>query len=312
MRRALIVRGVIGYVAAGTALPRDPTLQRLERWVAPLHRRWDAALATSLRERFCLDMTRRLASLSRGEYMKAALLCALAAQPQVLLMDEPLTGIDAVSRDEIARGLLANAATTGTTILIASHDIAEIEAVLSHVAILTAGNVHASGSVDDLRFRYRRITVRGNDEVLRAVAGEQSWMDVNRSGRMKVSALMHGGRRSGRAPTGFSRIGVGRGCENCDNGAILPTSTSLVTYAVLHGSGATDASAVGAIRGVRRGVWIVSWARRLQWRELCQSCSTERSVAIRDTDERRRDSAECTVRWCHAQNPCARARELAA
>ena len=183
-RRALIVRGVIGYVAAGVELPRDLTVQALESWVAPLHRRWDAELATSLRERFGLDATRRISTLSRGELMKAALLCALAAQPKVLLMDEPLTGIDAVSRDEIARGLLANAATTGTTILIASHDIAEIESVLSHVAILVAGRVHASGSVDDLQARYRRITVTGNDDVLRAVAGEQRWLDVMQSGRM--------------------------------------------------------------------------------------------------------------------------------
>jgi ABC-2 type transport system ATP-binding protein len=184
LRRALIVRGVIGYVAAGMELPRDLTLQGLERWIAPLHRRWDAALATSLRERFGLDATRSLSSLSRGEYMKAALLCALAAQPRVLLMDEPLSGIDVISRDEIARGLLANAATSGTTILIATHDIAEIESVLSHVAILSGGRVQAAGSIDDLQSRYRRITVTGNDDVLRAVAGEQSWMDVTRSGRM--------------------------------------------------------------------------------------------------------------------------------
>jgi len=99
-QRALIVRGVVGYVAAGLQLPRDLTLHGLERWIAPLHRRWDPDLASSLRERFGLDGTRRLTTLSRGEYMKAALLCALSAQPRVLLMDEPLSGIDAVSRDE--------------------------------------------------------------------------------------------------------------------------------------------------------------------------------------------------------------------
>jgi ABC-2 type transport system ATP-binding protein len=183
-QRALIVRGVVGYVAAGMELPRDLTLSALERWVAPLHRRWDPDLASSLRERFGLDGTRRLTTFSRGEYMKAALLCALAAQPRVLLMDEPLSGIDAVSRDEIARGLLANASTTGTTILIASHDIAEIESVLSHVAILTAGRVHAAGTVDEVRARYRVVTVMGGDAVLHAVASEQHWLDVTRSGRM--------------------------------------------------------------------------------------------------------------------------------
>lgn len=183
-RRALIVRGVVGYVAAGVELPKDMTLQALERWLAPLHRRWDPALATQLRERFALDATRRVTSFSRGETMKAALLCALAAQPRVLLMDEPLTGIDAVSRDEIARGLLANAATTGTTILIASHDIAEIESVLSDVAILAAGRAQVAGSLDQLQARYRRITLLASDEMLGALAREQAWLEVSRAGRM--------------------------------------------------------------------------------------------------------------------------------
>lgn len=183
-RRALVVRGVVGYVAAGIELPRDMTLQALERWIAPMHRRWDPALATLLRERFVLDATRRVTSFSRGEAMKAALLCALAAQPRVLLMDEPLTGIDAVSRDEIARGLLANAATSGTTVLIASHDITEIESVLSDVVILMSGRVQVSGSLDQLQARFRRITLLGSDDMLSALAREQAWLEVSLAGRM--------------------------------------------------------------------------------------------------------------------------------
>jgi len=182
--RALIVRGVLGYVAAGMELPRDVTLSALERWIAPLHRRWDPDLASSLRERFGLGGTRRLATFSRGEYMKAALLCALAAQPRVLLMDEPLSGIDSVSRDEIARGLLVAAATVGITIVIASHDIAEIDSVLSHVAILVSGRLRCAGTLDEIQARYRRITMLGSDEVLGALAREQSWLDVTRAGRM--------------------------------------------------------------------------------------------------------------------------------
>ncbi|MBC7563870.1 MAG: hypothetical protein H7305_13240 [Gemmatimonadaceae bacterium] len=80
--------------------------------------------------------------------MKAALLRALAAQPRVLLMDKSLTGIDAVLRDEIARGLFANAATARTTVFIASRDIVEIELVLSDVTILTAGRVTVAGFLD--------------------------------------------------------------------------------------------------------------------------------------------------------------------
>ncbi len=183
-RRALIVSGVIGYVAESVRLPTDMTLAHLEWWIAPLHRRWDAALATSLRERFGLDASRKLTTLSRGEYMKAALLCALAAQPRVLIMDEPFAGIDVVTKDEILRGLLATAGTSGTTMLLASHDIAEIESVLSHVAIMTAGRVRVSGSIESVRERYRQVTMVGGDALLDAFAGEQRWLEMERAGRM--------------------------------------------------------------------------------------------------------------------------------
>jgi ABC-2 type transport system ATP-binding protein len=183
-RRALIVSGVIGYVAEAVRLPSEMSLAQLEWWIAPLHKRWDAALATSLRERFGLDASRKLATLSRGEYMKAALLCALAAQPRVLIMDEPFAGIDVVTKDEILRGLLATAGTSGTTMLLASHDIAEIESVLSHVAIMTAGRVRVSGAIESVRERYRQVTMVGGDALLDAFAGEQRWLEMERAGRM--------------------------------------------------------------------------------------------------------------------------------
>jgi ABC-2 type transport system ATP-binding protein len=183
-RRALIVSGVIGYVAEAVKLPSDMTLAHLEWWIAPLHRRWDAALATSLRERFGLDASRKLTTLSRGEYMKAALLCALAAQPRVLIMDESFAGIDVVTKDEILRGLLATAGTSGTTMLLASQDIAQVESVLSHVAIMTAGRVRVSGSIDAVRERYRQVTMVGGDALLDAFAGEQRWLEMERAGRM--------------------------------------------------------------------------------------------------------------------------------
>jgi ABC-2 type transport system ATP-binding protein len=183
-RRALIVSGVIGYVPEAVRLPSDMTLAHLEWWIAPLHKRWDAALATSLRERFGLDASRKLTTLSRGEYMKAALLCALAAQPRVLIMDEPFAGIDVVTKDEILRGLLATAGTSGTTMLLASHDIAEVESVLSHVAIMTAGRVRVSGAIESVRERYRQVTMVGGDALLDAFAGEQRWLEMERAGRM--------------------------------------------------------------------------------------------------------------------------------
>ncbi len=182
--RALIVSGVIGYVAEGVRLPSDMTLAQLERWLAPLHARWDAHTAASLRERFALDDSRRLSTLSRGEYVKAALLCTLAARPRVLLMDEPFTGIDVVTKDEIVRALLATSTAGEMTVVIASHDIAEIESVMSHAVILNTGRVQVAGSMERIRERYRRVTMVGGDDILAVFAREQAWLEIERAGRL--------------------------------------------------------------------------------------------------------------------------------
>ena len=182
--RALIVAGVIGYVAEGARLPADMTVRQLQRWLAPLHTRWDHEMAAALVDRFALDASRRVGTLSRGEYMKTALLCALAARPTVLLMDEPFTGMDVVVKDDILRGLLATAGASGTTVLIASHDIAEVESVLTHAVILTAGTLRAQGTMDQLRERYRRVTMVASDAALTAFAREQEWLEVERAGRV--------------------------------------------------------------------------------------------------------------------------------
>jgi len=134
-------RADIGYVAEGQRLPEGLTLTELERFLAPLYPRWDAALAADLRARFRLDPTRRIGRLSRGDYMKAALLCALASRPRLLILDEPFTGMDVRVRDELVRGVLGTADEEGWTVLVSSHDIGEVEMLADHVGILDEGRL---------------------------------------------------------------------------------------------------------------------------------------------------------------------------
>ena len=70
-QRSPIVAGAMTYMAESVKLPGHMTLRQLESYIAPLHAKWDTALATSLRERFALDPSRKVGTFSRGEHMKA-------------------------------------------------------------------------------------------------------------------------------------------------------------------------------------------------------------------------------------------------
>lgn len=182
--RALIEQGAVTFVSEAIRLPDDMTLHALLRWVAPLHARWNRALAQSLIERFQLDAARRINAFSRGEYMKAALVCALAANPEVLILDEPFAGIEVATRDAIVRGVVAAASETGMTVMLASHDVDEVATLLTHASVLVSGALHVFGSTESIGERFSRITMVGSDEQLRTFSSEQRWHSVERSGRM--------------------------------------------------------------------------------------------------------------------------------
>lgn len=172
-------RAAMSYVAEGQQLPGWMRLEQLERYLAPLYPTWDAALARTLRERFDLDPRRQVGALSRGEHMKAALLCALAPRPELLIMDEPFTGMDALVKDELVRGLLESAGSEGWTVLLCSHDIGELELIADHVGVLMRGEMRVSESMDALKRRFRRVTVTGVAEAMRA---DPAWLAVERAG----------------------------------------------------------------------------------------------------------------------------------
>jgi len=178
-----IVSGAMTYMAESVKLPEKMTLGQLEAYIAPLHARWDSALANSLRERLTLDPSRKVGTFSRGEQMKAALLCALAPRPPLLLMDEPFTGMDVMVKDDLVRGLLASATDTGTTIVVASHDLTELEAVIDHLGIIGNATMVVSASMESLRARFRRVEVQAPAEVLVAAGHDDGWLGVEQMGR---------------------------------------------------------------------------------------------------------------------------------
>jgi ABC-2 type transport system ATP-binding protein len=175
-------RAAVTYVAEGHPLPAWMRLEELEAYLAPLYPAWDRALAADLRRRFALDPRRKVGTLSRGQRMKAALLCALAPRPRLLLLDEPFTGMDALVRDELVNGLLEAAGGEGCTAVLCSHDIGELEALADWVGFLDAGRLTLSEPMDALRERIKRVEVVSRDGAGLPAPLPAGWMGVQRSG----------------------------------------------------------------------------------------------------------------------------------
>jgi len=148
----------IGYVSENQELPEWMTVDYFLRYLKGFHADWDDALAEELLREFQLSCDRRLGQLSRGMKMKVALASSLAYHPRLILLDEPFSGLDPLVREELIEGLLERAA--GTTVLISSHDLSEIESFASHVAFIDAGRLQCSEDITTLTTRFREIEVR--------------------------------------------------------------------------------------------------------------------------------------------------------
>ena len=147
----------IGYVSEGQRLPGALTLARYFDYLRSLYPSWDGVLERELRQQFELPPARKIAQLSHGMRVKALLVGALAFRPKLLVLDEPLSGLDTLVRDEIVNGLLQQAA--DTTIFISSHELVEIESFTTHVAFLQEGRLLLQESIDALQSRFREVSV---------------------------------------------------------------------------------------------------------------------------------------------------------
>src|SRR5439155_13295071 len=110
-------------------------------------------------DNFRLDLSAKLKNLSKGGYAKVGLALALAVDPEVLILDEPTSGLDLLTRREFLNSMV-DLAGEGRTILISSHQIAEVERVASHVAFMAGGRVLLSGSQDEVKERLLRLRLR--------------------------------------------------------------------------------------------------------------------------------------------------------
>ncbi len=147
----------IGYVSENPRQPDGLTVAGLMAWWRPLYPNWDRTLEARLLADFDLPPERKLSQLSRGMAMKAALASALAYRPELLVLDEPFSGLDPLTRDQVIEGLVERVSAEGCTVLVSSHEIAEVETLADRILWLDQGSLRLDEAADSLRARFRQI-----------------------------------------------------------------------------------------------------------------------------------------------------------
>src|SRR5581483_4730929 len=129
----------VGYVSESQALPARLRVGQFFEFLRPCYPSWDFELEQQLRTQLRLPASRRISDLSHGMRLKLALACALAYRPRLLVLDEPFSGLDALTRDEMIGEFLREP--REMSIMISSHELDEVERLASHVAFLDEGRL---------------------------------------------------------------------------------------------------------------------------------------------------------------------------
>ena len=125
------------------------------RFVRGFYPNWDDAYCATLMKEFHLSDTDKIATLSFGAKTKLSLLLALSRRPEILILDEPTTGLDAVSKQQVFGELLKAVEDGERTVLISSHGLTDIERFADHIGMIKNGKLLLEGRTDEIVDRFR-------------------------------------------------------------------------------------------------------------------------------------------------------------
>jgi ABC-2 type transport system ATP-binding protein len=148
----------LGFVAQDHPLYRGFTVAETLRLGRELNPSWNADAARARIGALGLPLRKKIGALSGGQRAQVALTLALAKEPELLLLDEPVASLDPLARREFLQTVMEAVAETGMTVILSSHLIADLERVCDHLVILAGGRTQLAGPIEEILAAHRLVT----------------------------------------------------------------------------------------------------------------------------------------------------------
>jgi ABC-2 type transport system ATP-binding protein len=148
----------VGFVAQDAPVYGSLTVADHLKLGAKLNPRWDAALARRRVEHLGLDPAQKAGRLSGGQRAQLALTLAIGKRPELLVLDEPVASLDPLARRDFLRSLMEFTADEGTSVILSSHLVSDLERVCDHLVVLTGSTVQVADDVEELLGSHYQLT----------------------------------------------------------------------------------------------------------------------------------------------------------
>lgn len=153
------VKNKIGYVADENNFFSTFKLIDIINYYKLAYKNFDEEKFKELNKEFKMNTKKRFFQLSKGNKMKFAIMMAMCIHPEYLILDEPTSGIDPIFKRKFIEILLNEVAEKGTTVIISSHNLSNVERICDTVAILNNGKITAVSSIDDMKNKIKKLQV---------------------------------------------------------------------------------------------------------------------------------------------------------
>ena len=156
------IKAAIGYIPDDIFYYPSATLEDMRRFYRGIYPRFDDALFDKLYDGFRLPKRGQIRRFSKGMQKQAAFHLALCTRPKALILDEPVDGLDPVMRRQVMSLILSDVAEYGTTVLISSHNLRELEDICDHVGIMDHGRMLLQRSLADMQGSTHKLQIVGD------------------------------------------------------------------------------------------------------------------------------------------------------
>lgn len=201
----------IGYVSEAPQLYPWMRVREIVEFTGSFYPTWNQAHVASLLDQFGLDPDRRVKNLSRGMGAQLALVLAMGHEPELLILDEPATGLDVLVRRDFLESIVHVIQQEGRTVLLSSHMVHEVERVADRVAVIEGGRLLVCDDTDAFKGRVKKVLVRiGDDDMVEALQRVEGVSEIEGSGdrRLLTVAGFDDDRRDALRATGADVVDV--------------------------------------------------------------------------------------------------------
>lgn len=157
------IKSRIGYISEDQILPSYLRIIDLFKFYSECYKNWDDNIAENLRKKFKLDSNKKLAHFSKGQQRQVGLICAVAHKPELLILDEPGGGLDAVVRRELLEMIIELLHESGSTVFFSSHYLQDVERIADRIGILKEGRILLETSLDNIHENYCKVILPAID-----------------------------------------------------------------------------------------------------------------------------------------------------